>query len=89
MLISDGKGSWIRQTKSCQFKRNGSFIDVHFLDDGRKRWIALTRKDLEAFLKSGNKEGEGLIEFNEPLDESTLLRDLLSRSSVVELGHED
>lgn len=83
MQVSSGYArSYWRQSKKCVLRRNGSFIDIFYEDDGRRRWLGLSERELRAFLDSGDTEGEGLINFDEPLDVQTALREMFTRQSL-------
>lgn len=83
MLVLSGHGkSYYRVTKQCEFKRNGSFVDIWFEDDGRTKWIGIIIEDLRNFLVSSESRGTGQINFDEPADEATALADFIKRSSV-------
>lgn len=83
MQVSSGYArSYWRESKRCTFRRNGSFIDVWYEDDGRQKWLGLSERELRTFLDSGDAEGEGLINFDEPADVQTALREMFVRQSL-------
>ena len=84
MIVSDGENTYWRQTVNSKLIKNGSFIDVHFVRDGIRQWIALNKNELEKFLSVTNKEGDCLVTFDEPANLKTLMNEVKRKNSFNE-----
>ena len=86
MFVSSGfnKSYW-RNTRGCKLRRNGSFIDIVFDDDGVMRSIGIVESELKQLIEiqGHGKEIDGVVYISEPADVGTALAEFLMRRSVV------
>lgn len=84
MYVTDGKRSWMRGTKHATLKRNGTFIEVRFEEDGVQQIVSVEEKGLRDLLakKGLQASGDGLVEVREPMDAKTAIADFVRRKSV-------
>ena len=68
MILTNRRGTFERAPHQAEARRNGSFIDIHFTEDGVKKFIALRYSDIE-WLHKLTHHGASmylLIDFDEP-----------------------
>ena len=90
MFVSSWHGNYWRTGSEGELKRNGSFIDVWFTQNGIKQWISIPENRLRDMLAT---TGHGqtvdcYISFDEPADDTTRLKELLRTRRMRELMEE-
>ena len=60
---------FVRAIHKAVFRRNGTNIDIHFEQDGEKKWISIPASEIDKIrkLKKHGEEMYGLVEFDEKL----------------------
>lgn len=90
MLVSSNYGSYWRTGSEGELKRNWDFIDVWFTQDGIKQWISIPESRLKELLATTG-HGQSVscyINFDEPADDTTRIKDLLRTRRMRELMKE-
>jgi len=83
MIVSSGSDrTYWRSDRSAKAVKNGSFIDLHYKDDGLNTWLAISIKELRVFLESEEKTGSVTVSFDEPANAATALREFRERRST-------
>ena len=78
MFVSNVRGQFIRGSSPAKFVRNGDYIDVHFTEDGVKKWVAIKRDDVK-FMLDLSEHGnyfEGRVDLDVPANLKTAIRQL-------------
>ena len=78
MYVYMGKGkSYERVQIKCEFRLNGSFVDIFFNQGDEQKWIAIEINGLWNFLKNQNKKCFGIISYDVPADFETLVNEFI------------
>jgi len=87
MLVSGPHGSHWRGSTRATIKRNGSFIDIFFDDDGIQRFIAVPEKDLQTLLamEGYNPQMASSVDLDIPADIHTVIKEFLGRTVVRQI----
>ena len=88
MYVDGPRGSFIRNTSNRgELRRNGSFIDIWYTENGIQKWLAISEDDLRKLLVM---TGHGSSvqchqQLDEPANDTTLLKEFLRQRRVQEL----